>query len=819
MPGDPFLDQDPFFAPARKGALLSALDYADRPGQVVRNLLRGNLAGAGRQVGDFLGDTVDAFLPGDLIPEFSRPDDYVSGGDLVGLHEPGFWKTTADIGVGLLTDPLTYLSFGAAPTAAKVAREAALAGKTGVEAVAAGRAAAEAASKGVRVGIPFTDFSTPLFHADKVLDPLSLGIQAGQKALSFAPQGVQDAATKLAMGTRAVFAARKVSPETEYLIREGERAESASSQAGVDANRATFQGLPKRVRERMGSVVNNLTEEGIGPARVSQLDPEAVALDPLQDILPRNAGEASMGARRIRPADDMLQVRAEGARRGPIDPLDSDVGIEGVAIPELAGPNLDRVMLDPERMWDTVFEPGYADRAAGRTLDQAYPPRPFEARYGSGIDEANRGMGLRPKRKTFGPELPDPMAPSVPGAGIPEDPIGALNANLGGPEYTGGVKSLDDPARATFDTIEGHMQRFAKRLAQTDLTPEEQALAMERFGRFLPQVQKQYRELVEKGSFFAPPGIDVAKEMPVDYAMRKFAGLRDEADLEISGGPRAVKERTLPTDQSAASFLNNNPDVSLDRDLGVSAIDRAGQQGQILKGTRISKGLIDRYATEAKGALAKGVEYDLDPVTLQSTGKAVNKAELSPAHAAAMKAEGKAFAEEGVSSATRAIIEDIRKTDPESAAALHEAVFGIGPRGKVTEALANLNRKWKPLAVYGAIIPRISALTRNLTGGLFQEAANPEARGHIGQSIKSLIPNWLKAIDDGIEKVAGWRIGTNEFAPVEYAMRKSGGTIEGAVNNIADPMLREAFKHGVLDNTFVNSEKLAAAWSKTPKGS
>lgn len=98
---------------SRPSAFESALTWAGRPGYAVRDILTGNLEGAGRQLADIPLEAIDALLPGDLIPAISRPEDYAEGSDLVGGMEPGLKRTVADIGLGIATDPLTYLSFGA----------------------------------------------------------------------------------------------------------------------------------------------------------------------------------------------------------------------------------------------------------------------------------------------------------------------------------------------------------------------------------------------------------------------------------------------------------------------------------------------------------------------------------------------------------------------------------------------------------------------------------------------------------------------------------------------------------------------------------
>jgi hypothetical protein len=112
------------FDPEPQGAALSFLDWIDKPGQVVRNVFKGNLKGAAKNFGDFLLDPIDAMLPGDLIPQLAGEEDKVSGSQLINVDEKehpilGF---LADVGVGTLTDPLTFLGGPLLKGAGKLAK-------------------------------------------------------------------------------------------------------------------------------------------------------------------------------------------------------------------------------------------------------------------------------------------------------------------------------------------------------------------------------------------------------------------------------------------------------------------------------------------------------------------------------------------------------------------------------------------------------------------------------------------------------------------------------------------------------------------------
>lgn len=114
-----------------QGLFLDALEELDRPGEVIRNLLRGNKRAAGRKAVDFFDAPLRLLPFGDrLVPELSKPEDAISGGDLVGLHDPGWKKTLADIAVGIGTDPLSLVSFGAGQGVKIAGKTVAAAGKT-----------------------------------------------------------------------------------------------------------------------------------------------------------------------------------------------------------------------------------------------------------------------------------------------------------------------------------------------------------------------------------------------------------------------------------------------------------------------------------------------------------------------------------------------------------------------------------------------------------------------------------------------------------------------------------------------------------------
>ena len=164
----------------------------------------------------------------------------------------------------------------------------------------------------------------------------------------------------------------------------------------------------------------------------------------------------------------------------------------------------------------------------------------------------------------------------------------------------------------------------------------------------------------------------------------------------------------------------------------------------------------------------------------------------------------------------RETAEAIAKNLPgdEADVALH-MLKGLEKPGAVVSGLSKLNRYFKPYAVYGAVLPKLGSITRNLTGGLWQQFSNAEARGQVGSAAVRLIPTWLKSIEDGVERLIGRRIfSKNEFAEVDSAFKQAAGDPRKALAYIANPTMRAAVERGVLGNNFVDTEQLIKSASR-----
>lgn len=759
-----------------QNAFLSVLGEVDRPGQAVRNLLKGRVGGAARQVGQLGLNLVDALLPGDWLPnDLATDEDYISGSDLVGVTEPGVGKFLTDIVVGTLTDPLSLLTGGASTAAAT-----------------AGRAA-------LKVGIPFTKIAREIPGSARALAAVG---DVAKGAYGGLPKGVRDAASKVAEKTRLTFdRPRFAAQENSALLREGENAAGLLNQVGqADVGRLVKMLPTSGLRQAAFDVANNL--KGTKPGEYGALLPGSEAANPLLDLIPKDSGAPLSDIPRTQPAEAYLKIKAEGSARGRVAPIDQGVGIKGVTSPDLAGNVLDTVAKDPARMWDQVFGPNYANIAARETLEQAYPLLPTDPQYASGIAVFNSrfvsGLG---KAKRYGPERlpPSPSElPRDPIGGVPVDPIRALTKlhSSGGEP----IAMRAAPATGTFDTVEGHMARYAKRIDTMPLADAEKAQLKAFWSEALPHVQEQYARDVQGGVFWRRPGFDPLREMPADYVQRRFTGLLSDDDVARLGNPNALNERTLKGGQAVADFLNKEKDVSLDRDIGSALSHRVEQDARMVKSATVGKGLIERYAKQADEKIfnAKG---DVDNIG------------LSEAEAHALVARGKTLADAEFRTATNSIIKQIAKASPytDDATMLRNAMNGLAPRGAATAFLARALKEFKPYAVYGAFIPQIGKSVRNAISGLFQVGAESSARGQFADTAKNLPGVLFGSMMDGVEKLTGARIGANEFADIEKAMQAAKGDPGRALGLIQDPMMREAVANGVIDNGFVTAEMLVKA--------
>jgi len=212
---------------ANESAFLDFLDWIDRPGQVVRNLIQGKPGAAGRQIVDIFGDVLDAPLPGDLIPDASGEDDYVSGSDLVGLHDDGVAGYGTDVAIGTATDPWTYIGFG------------------------------------------------PLVQS------LKLGGRLAKSGSQLLPESAQTALRKGGEAIRDTLGWRQLTPEQRAMLDAAQAAEANTKRAGLAEVERILAGSTPEQREAAFNVIQN---RRVGPEGASVLAPETAPPVPFQTV-------------------------------------------------------------------------------------------------------------------------------------------------------------------------------------------------------------------------------------------------------------------------------------------------------------------------------------------------------------------------------------------------------------------------------------------------------------------------------------------------------------------------------------------------------
>jgi hypothetical protein len=380
------------------GVLQSVLEALDEPGQALRNLLLRRYDAAGRKAADFLGDLVDAPLPGDWIPHVSRPEDDVSGGDLLGLTEPGLKKTAADVLVGTLTDPLSALTFPAAGGVRVLGHTVAAAGRT-VDpltlAMKGGGAAVVAAAKA----------------ADRILG-------SSATATTIAREPVQQAVRELAQRTRNALGWHDLTPEQRTALDTAKAAGASSARAGTEEAGRIMAGLTPDEQVALGDAIDAVQWEGgkavgVLPGATVEARLQALAhANPklrLERLIPAAAGVRKLAQTQLqegqrlgvfRPgmgADDYLQRQFHfDDRAAPAGAARPSAGSSSIAGRELDGPAsiVDFLTKNPGAQYERNAARRLVERAGqqGRLVERAALGRGLVGPEFTLAEDADRGV-------------------------------------------------------------------------------------------------------------------------------------------------------------------------------------------------------------------------------------------------------------------------------------------------------------------------------------------------------------------------------------------------------------------------------------------
>lgn len=793
-------------APADPGLLASLLDTVRLGGFGVRNVLTGNFEGAGRNAVDLLGRVADAPIPGDWIPDISRQQDRPEFRDVVDLGGDNLGTDILNFAGDVATDPLTYL-----PGAA-VAKGLGAAGKA---------------------------------------------VDAGVKLL---PKGGQEAIAKGGQRLRATFGAQRVAPGTAQAVAAKQATADLVGRAGSEGAVDALGGLTERELKALGEAGHNLrldplTDRPVGliddsetmtfDQRLGKLFQDDPSLDPERllaaapkfretlrtqwDVAQQPASVPGGGVFFNRPMagtpDPVMGGMASVPSQGVKDYFPRQFsGIKADGLDEITG--LPKPIAERSEWRDRdILEYLTANPDVSLEFNAAKALAQRMSTQGELAGRAQVGQSLFDRARAGEVELPDELlekfvnqsrpSTSVVGSG----PVPDISRMLGGdasqtkPAAVGRTAAADPSGRplVLLHGTDNPAVKFDKDIPTFFTTADDEVFASGR---------DQIRPHVVKANVFIEnpltPDIAKARLPEIAAAFDKFG---------VPPGNRKEILRGIANDSPEAWYYVPEEAKKAYQSLGYDGVNvnknlTSGQWWIPFSGNQVRR--VDETAKTSPELAGQAPDSMKLMGIGQQSGKSVVGKSTAPAAPGITDIERKQakdwllsqdfkLADPDLRSAAQAIAKQFPE---EEATVLLNALNGLAPRGATTTALAKLNTYFKPYAVYGAVVPKIGSITRNMTGGLWQQLSNAEARGDLPRAIAQLVPNWLKAIDDGVEKLFGMRFSKNEFAEVDEAFKRSGGDPRRVLAAIKDPTMRAAVQKGVLGNNFVDTEQLIHSANK-----
>lgn len=617
------------------------------------------------------------------------------------------------------------------------------------------------------------------------LDPLSQSLGFFGGAASMAGTGLRklgfgdtvDNLGKVGQSIKRGIQAEDLTPGEESNLSDIQNAGNQVANAGGSRVQEIMKGIPEEQRKDLFDVIQNMKE--VAPGQFDTLNINARATNPLLDLA-RPINDTALNIKRATPADIYKQIKDPSLQQD-VEELASQVGAEGVANPGAIS------MGKPGDMSGGLsFVHQLQDQAADKFREQAFPPYMGDPRFASGSDIANRGYIGNFPVKTYGPnaKFAKDIQPQVEVPSQPADVMGRLNEKMGGvpsPEET----AAGNP-NATFAYAQDQLANWNQRIDSLDRTPEYKDKLRSLAEQFLNASHEQYQEAVERGAMAKPIGQDITRELPVDYASRQFSSLLPEGQEDLIGAGSANKERVLRSNQDLINYLNTNKDVSLERDLGVSAANRASQQGRMVTRAEIGKKMLGNDFTNLT-----------DPDMTKRVADTIN---------------------------------EIGKVRPDYADRLKGLWEGMPARGPLMQTIADLNKPFKQAAVMGIAVPRLGSIVGNRLSKPFQAIAQPATQeatlANLAKEPQRFAQDLTGAAIDGMQSMGigqglksgdvGQAINTWEQAA------KTGGTPQKIAQMVAQAGGPEGADYAKFrslggDDGFVSSEQVIGTMQRNGK--
>jgi hypothetical protein len=779
--------------PKNQGAFLSALQWIGRPGQVVKNVLTGNLEGAARQAGDFVGEAVDAAIPFvDAIPQFSRPEDEIQGSALLGLSDE--WRKehpllnmAASLPVDILTDPISLTGF------APLAKAAGAVGK-----VAAG---------GIRQ------------------------LPRGQEALT----GLSDAVTKSGQALRSIGGAQRLTPEVEAAGRAAAAAKGNVAVAGTKEAERIFAGFTPKELDVAGDVADGLLHDAAGrPLSVLPGDsiaqrianhPEAIGMDPAklerairdtEAFMARQGTEGGIGA--VKPnVSEMLGGGTATAGNAALPIFRPEGGLRDY-IPRLYKGETEEQALN--KLLGETAQTGAPKAIAERSLEGPADIIDYFAKnpnltYTRNLAERVLGrVGQQSelgKRAVLGQQILQAVKdgritlPESELRKISEDIAKRKAVRLG--ENTGA--DIAPAAAAPGDTLfkagvggQSGMSRPPSATAPVDLMGAERAV-LDPYG--IGSQSGRARPYGSAPDAGLPTGLEsLGSSLPSGLSRPPSEAA---SGLDLLGGVGRLGDSPM----GSFSGLSKPPTQA------ASGLDLLGGAGP-----RVSDDIYGVGAQSGK-AIAPGgnvARQAVDPMA-SLAGKSKPISDLTKTVDHIMTHEFRL-----ADPASRSIVNAaIKGMDPESARYAADLFRGLAPRGPVTEALSKVNGTIKKMMVMGYVVPKVGALIRNNIGGIWQAGSNPASRAVAIEQAKRLPSNLYGAVVDSL----GLKIPKDALGQagkvIEDAFKASGGVADNAIQAIASgpgaagftgQQLADVVRSGAMSG-FVSTEDILRSIAGSPK--
>jgi len=301
-----------------------------------------------------------------------------------------------------------------------------------------------------------------------------------------------------------------------------------------------------------------------------------------------------------------------------------------------------------------------------------------------------------------------------------------------------------------------------------------------------------------------------------DFTRTQFTQAVDDKVFSLPGvdglsSSRATKElEQAPADYFTGRYLDPAEEAAAVP--GVTSGKPIGSTPNVVKGKEITSSAdLATYLNDT----GKTLEADIPKILGQygeSMGRAVKQAALGERLA---PDTFKALSDPGSRRALKGVVDTLRQAGKhDNADVLDVAINGLPAREGIFTMLATANRFFKQGATGGAFVPKPAFTLRNLISSPLQTLANPEARAAAWQMAKNIPRDFIESFQDGFRTLGIPKMGESRFAPIQAAIKASGGSREKMLAAITDPEMRLAVEHGVLDSGFISTEQMQAAVAK-----